>query len=43
MAPAPPYEHQRIVARLLTFLAAVLEKRRKGTIVPGINLILTVR
>lgn len=37
MAPAPTYEHQRIAAKLLLFLAPLLERRRRGTIVPGIS------
>lgn len=37
LSPAPAYEHQRIVDRLLLFLAPLLERMGRGTIVTGIN------
>jgi Uma2 family endonuclease len=37
MAPAPAYEHQRIVSKMLLFLAPLLEQRGAGTLVLGIN------
>jgi Uma2 family endonuclease len=41
MSPAPTYEHQRIVDRLLLFLAPLLERGGRGTIVSGINVFRT--
>ena len=37
MSPAPTYEHQRMVDRLLLFLAPLLEREGRGTIVSAIN------
>jgi Uma2 family endonuclease len=37
MAPAPTLEHQRIQDRLLLFLVPLLESRRAGILVSGIN------
>jgi len=37
MAPAPAYEHQRILDRMLLFLAPLIERHRSGTLVSGIN------
>jgi Uma2 family endonuclease len=37
LSPAPAYEHQRTVDRLLVFLTAPLEKTGRGVIVSGIN------
>jgi len=37
MAPAPAYEHQRILDRLLLFLAPLVERGHAGTLVTGIN------
>lgn len=37
MAPAPTLEHQRIQDRLLLFLVPLLESRRAGVLVSGIN------
>ena len=37
MAPAPNYEHQRILDTLIIFLAPLLEKSARGTLRSGIN------
>jgi len=37
LSPAPAYEHQRTVDRLLVFLTALLEKTGRGIIVSSIN------
>lgn len=37
MAPAPTYEHQRMVDRLLLFLVPLLERTGGGVLVSGIN------
>ena len=37
LSPAPAYEHQRTVDRLLFFLMTLLEKTGRGIIVSGIN------
>lgn len=37
MAPAPTYEHQRMVDRLLLFLVPLLERTGRGVLVSGIN------
>ena len=41
LSPAPAYEHQRILDRLLFFLMALLEKTGRGSIVSGINVFLS--
>lgn len=37
MAPAPDYEHQRIVTAIAGFLPSLCERRRRGVLVIGIN------
>jgi Uma2 family endonuclease len=37
LSPAPTYEHQRIVDRLLVFLVPLLERTARGIVVSGIN------
>jgi Uma2 family endonuclease len=37
MAPAPAYEHQRIVSALDRFLGPLCEARARGVLAPGIN------
>ena len=37
MSPAPAYEHQRILGRLIAFLMPLLEDAARGIIVGGIN------
>ena len=41
MSPAPAYEHQRIVGRLIAFLIPLLEGTGRGIIVSGINVFRT--
>jgi hypothetical protein len=38
MSPAPTYEHQRMVDRLLLFLAPLLQRMGRGTSVTGVNI-----
>lgn len=37
MAPAPTYEHQRVVDELIAFLLPLFKKRRRGQVRAGIN------
>lgn len=37
MAPAPAFEHQRIVDELIAFLMPLLRARGRGTLVSGVN------
>ena len=37
MAPAPMYEHQRVLDRLIAFLLPLIERRGRGTLVSGVN------
>lgn len=37
MAPAPMYEHQRILDELIAFLIPLMKRRGRGTLVSGVN------